>query len=58
MCPSCSDGQWSPEEAAALAGELRAIAAELAELPPQPLLDRLVELARTAVEADAPILFQ
>ena len=84
-----SDGQWSPQEAAALERELRTIAAELSRLPPQPvptgwqsevarefglepaslrdcffdvdgepLLGRLVDLARTAVEADAPILFQ
>jgi hypothetical protein len=84
-----SDGQWSPQEAVALEGELHTIAAELSRLPPQPvppgwqaevagefglepaslrdcffdvdgepLLDRLVELARTAVEAGAPILFQ
>jgi hypothetical protein len=84
-----SDGQWSPQEAATLEREMRAIDAELSRLPAQPLppgwqsevarklgiepaslrdcffdvngeplLDRLIELARTAVEASASIWFQ
>lgn len=82
------DGEWSPDEAAALEVELQSIAQEFAELPPvalvgwkaevaktfglkavslgdcffdvdgEPLLERLVGLARLSKGRKLPILFQ
>ena len=82
------DGDWSPNEAAALEAELQTIAQEFAEFPPiplggwkayvakrlglnptnlcdcffdvdgEPLLERLIGLARLAQNRKLPILFQ
>lgn len=39
MLHSDCDGQWSPEEASLLQGELAAITESFMELPPEPLVD-------------------